>query len=113
MSLQDTILKRYRENFPEDTLREISDKTGIQLTRVFRIFNGSDMKLREFEAFENAITCESNQFATTDFLELSQKSLKTLSDKKIAYIMGQMQQAIRISQMKNHNIIYLNRQQLA
>jgi hypothetical protein len=56
MSLQNKTIQRYRLFFPEETLREVSARTGIQITRVFRLFNGKPMKLGEFEAFEKAIT---------------------------------------------------------
>ena len=56
MSLQSKTIQRYRLLFPNETLKEISARTGIQITRVFRLFNGKPMKLREFEAIEKAIT---------------------------------------------------------
>ena len=52
MTLQQKTLKRYRELFPEETLRETSSRTKIQITRVFRLFNGKTMKVAELEAFE-------------------------------------------------------------
>jgi hypothetical protein len=55
MTLQNKTIQRYRLFFPEETLREVSARTGIQITRVFRLFNGKAMKLGEFEAFEKAI----------------------------------------------------------
>lgn len=55
MSLQQNIIKSYRTVFPDDTLREIAQRTGIQLTRVFRLLNGSPMKLSEYESFHNLI----------------------------------------------------------
>ena len=55
MSLQKKTLQRYRQLFPCDTLREISARTGVQITRVFRLYNGKTMKVKELEAFENAI----------------------------------------------------------
>lgn len=56
MTLQNKTLQRYRQFFPEETLRQISDRTGIQITRVFRLFNGKTMKVGELEAFEKAVT---------------------------------------------------------
>lgn len=56
MQLQNKTIQRYRLFFPQETLREVSARTGIQITRVFRLFNGKPMKLGEFEAFEKAIT---------------------------------------------------------
>lgn len=55
MTLQTRTLSRYRQYFPNETLRETSARTGIQITRVFRLFNGKTMKVGELEAFENAI----------------------------------------------------------
>ncbi len=110
MSLQSSILHRYRLAFPDEPLRETSEKTGIQLTRVFRIINGSEMKLKEFEAFENALLNNSQAPTINQFMNLSKQSLECLSDKKIAYIMGQMAQAIQIHNVKNNNLRYLNQQ---
>ena len=55
MSLQTQTLHRYRQLFPNDTLKEVSTRTGIQITRVFRLFNGKNMKVGELEAFETVI----------------------------------------------------------
>lgn len=56
MTLQQKTLQRYRQLFPNETLRETSARTGIQITRVFRLFNGKIMKVGELEAFETAIS---------------------------------------------------------
>jgi hypothetical protein len=58
MSLQNKTIQRYRLFFPQETLREVSFRTGIQITRVFRLFNGKPMKLGEFEAFDRAINAK-------------------------------------------------------
>jgi hypothetical protein len=55
MTLQKKTLSRYRQYFPNETLRETSARTGIQITRVFRLFGGKNMKVGELEAFEAAI----------------------------------------------------------
>jgi len=55
MTLQQKTLHRYRQLFPREPLRQISARTGIQITRVFRLFNGKIMKVGELEAFEKAI----------------------------------------------------------
>jgi hypothetical protein len=56
MSLQNKTIQRYRSFFPNESLREVSARTGIQITRVFRLFNGKPMKVGELEAFEKVIT---------------------------------------------------------
>lgn len=55
MTLQKRTLERYRQFFPRDTLKETSLRTGIQITRVFRLFNGKTMKVAELEALEKAV----------------------------------------------------------
>ena len=37
------------------TLKKIAADTGIQLTRVFRILNGSTMKLSEYQTFNKLV----------------------------------------------------------
>jgi hypothetical protein len=66
MTLQNKIIQRYRLFYPQETLREASERTGIQITRVFRLFNGKTMKVSELEAFESAINkkvAESPQYS--------------------------------------------------
>ena len=55
MNIQTMILRQYKEKFPQDKLKEISQKTGIQITRVFRLFNGAEMKVSELEKFQHII----------------------------------------------------------
>lgn len=55
MDLQKKILQDYRTLYPDLSLREISSRTGIQLTRVFRLFNGSPMKLCEYQVFHEMV----------------------------------------------------------
>lgn len=61
MSLQKNTISRYRQLFPNDTLREVSARTGIQITRVFRLFSGKTMKVGELEAFQKAIDLKMNE----------------------------------------------------
>ena len=56
MSLQAKVLDHYLDLFGRDqTLKQISGHLGIQVTRVFRIFNGYEMKITEFEKFQNCL----------------------------------------------------------
>lgn len=48
MEEQSLILKEYMELTKYPSLREMSKDTGIQLTRLFRIINGMEMKLKEY-----------------------------------------------------------------
>ncbi len=72
MNLQQSTLHQYRIHYPQHTLKEIAAKTQINLTRVFRLFNGSDMRVAELEAFNDAISNNGQQFLSHDhFLNLA------------------------------------------
>ena len=55
MRRQEVILNEFRRIFSCPTFREISKKTGIQQTRVFRLFNGTTMNVSEYEIFNSLI----------------------------------------------------------
>lgn len=55
MQLQKIILGQYVLLNDEPTLKRISADTGIQITRVFRLFNGATMKLSEYQIFQNKV----------------------------------------------------------
>lgn len=55
MDLQKTILNQYVLLNGKPTLKKISEDTGIQITRVFRLFNGSTMKLSEYQIFNKKV----------------------------------------------------------
>lgn len=55
MELQKTILGQYMLLNKGPTLRKIANDTGIQITRVFRLFNGSTMKLSEYQIFQRKV----------------------------------------------------------
>ncbi|RLA61077.1 MAG: hypothetical protein DRQ89_11920 [Epsilonproteobacteria bacterium] len=55
MSLQKLVTKRYLSLHNYPTLKTISKDTGVQITRAFRILNGSSMKLSEYEVFNKRI----------------------------------------------------------
>ena len=55
MITQHEILKLYRKKFAHHTFNDIAKHTGIHKSRVFRIFNGHEMKVSEYEAFLHLI----------------------------------------------------------
>jgi hypothetical protein len=63
MNIEKKILQDYKAIYPQDTFEQISFKTGIQVTRVFRIFKGSSMKLKEFLSFKSILQKDSLQDA--------------------------------------------------
>lgn len=87
MSLQQNTLKRYRQLFPQETLREVSARTGIQITRVFRLFTGKTMKVGELEAFQTAITSKIAENPNSHKLEtLLGQALVVLTNDELAKI---------------------------
>ncbi len=57
---QHEILSKYRQHYPQTTLKQISQQTGISQTRVHRLFNGYAMKLKEYEIFFNILKMKNN-----------------------------------------------------
>ena len=81
MELQEQIIKNYYETFGrEKTLKEISNHLGIQITRVFRILNGYEMKLTEYEKF-NSITQLENSKNSKNLVETAIRGEKVFSIK--------------------------------
>ena len=93
MELQKTILEQYMLLHEQPTYKKIAKDTGIQMTRVFRIFNGSVMKLSEFQIFQQKVKCKMGltnsleELAFNCSMNLNQaaiKELETLLKRKIA-----------------------------
>lgn len=55
MNIQKIILGQYVLLNNQPTLKNISADTGIQITRVFRLFNGATMKLDEYQIFQQKV----------------------------------------------------------
>ncbi len=87
--MQTKIIKKFRELHVGMTLRTMSDITGIQVTRLFRIINGAEMKLVEYQKLQFAIhkKSESELFNLdinrADILELTEIYLDMLATESI------------------------------
>lgn len=55
MDLQQSILAEFHIAYPQVTLKKASELLGIQITRVFRLLNGQEMKLKEYEKFKRLL----------------------------------------------------------
>lgn len=95
MDLQNKILKNYKELNQSPTLKQMAQDTGINQTRIFRIINGSPMKLSEYEIFERRVKERSGQ--NNDLRELITKlevrapnneilKLKKLVERKLKFL---------------------------
>ncbi len=70
MNIQKIILEQYMLLHKEPTLKEIAKDTGIQVTRVFRLFNGSAMKLAEYQVFQSKVKEKMGLTASLEALAL-------------------------------------------
>lgn len=109
MKMQNYVLKRYRELYPHHTLKEISDQTGIQISRVFRLFNGSEMKVSEYEAFQNFL--EGNPSNTFHFINIARKCLEVLSPESIEKMNIEMQMLLNLKE-QSRGLRNLNSQEM-
>lgn len=50
--LQEVTVKTFLDCVGKKTFDQYSEMTGIERTRLFRIFHGAEMKLKEFEIFQ-------------------------------------------------------------
>jgi len=91
---QQILLKRFKRLFPTHSYKEISMLTGIQITRVFRLFNGAEMKISEYRAFENLLSFDRQslwikKISKMDFDILSSKDqdeIENYINRKISWI---------------------------
>lgn len=81
MDIQNELLQRFKKLYGNPTYKEVSSLTGIQMTRVFRIFNGMEMKLSEYLVVKSLIdeflnsTSQLDQLLENCKLRLSEDSL--------------------------------------
>ena len=100
MNLQDEIIARYNQQYPTATLKELARKTGIQITRVFRIMNGYEMKLSEYEKFQKLLNHSELDNSMSDHLNLYTKYLQNISQKKRSYLAQRYQHQLELIKFK-------------
>ena len=100
MSLQVWIIDKYIRSTGFKTLKEISKDTGIQLTRVFRILHGKEMKLKEFEIFQKKSFF--NLDNSLKIVSLANECAFKLDDKNILEITNFMKRNIKVSDLKKN-----------
>tara|TARA_Y100000590_G_C14967533_1_gene731145 strand:- start:21 stop:359 length:339 start_codon:yes stop_codon:yes gene_type:complete len=101
-NLQSSIINQYQERYPNHTLKQISQTTGIQITRVFRILNGYDMKLSEYQLFEEAVHGSADK--RNVFFKLSNLCQTNLSQKKIDQIESFMKHHLNVLNYKSSSV---------
>lgn len=102
MCLQNRILKEYRSIFPRFTLRETSAQTGIQLTRIFRLFNGSAMRLDEYERFHQVVYGDSAASGLNgSFRRVTESIARNMSPIDLRKIVEMLEQKLHWHQLIN------------
>lgn len=106
MTLQQKTLLKYRTYFPSEPLRVTSARTGIQITRVFRLFNGMAMKVGELEAFEKAINQKIHQNPGHENLMTAvEDASATLSNSELNKITDYIQRKVKARHYSHRNSI--------
>lgn len=101
-TLEKEVIRRYRQIFPHDTLKVISQKTGIQITRVFRIMNGKPMKVTELEAFERILSSQCGEIKNLSEMDrLTKLAASLLSIQDLEKIVQFIERKIQNFELKH------------
>ncbi len=98
MKLQDWIIDKYTNLYGLKTLKEISKDTGIQVTRVFRLMHGKEMKIGEFEIFQEKVFNNFEKGAS--ILDLANECLLKLGNQKIEEVDEFLRRTLNIAELK-------------
>lgn len=105
MNLQKMTLINLKQAYPEITLREVASLTGIDLTRVFRIFNkGHEMKLTEYQVLNNLIDQKSSSKSVVRIQRLINESVDVLNQNTIDDIFLLIERKIQTAKMKSNHL---------
>jgi hypothetical protein len=101
LELQKTILTKYKKVHGPQTYKKIAEDTGINISRIFRIFNGALMKINEYEIFKKKTHPKNESEGCSEVF--INKSLLRIESKDIQYIKNLLKRKIRMNQIiKNH-----------
>lgn len=88
--LQRKILHEYKTVFPNQTIKEVAITTKIHPSRVFRLLNGYEMKISEYEKIDKILREKDAQNNYKEFFNLTNLCFKSLNDKKINTLIDEM-----------------------
>lgn len=111
--LQSLMVREYKKIYGNPTLKETATLTGIQITRVHRIFNGSEMKLSEYQSFRSLINLKTkkNLNSQESIETLLENCLKDCSDYVLDDLKNFLRQKLETARLmkrpalKNQNIL--------
>lgn len=73
MSLQEELIQAFQKKFNNPSFKVTAELTGINTTRLFRLFNGQKMKLDEYQVFKKLLHQDMDVAALTQKIELIEK----------------------------------------
>ena len=88
--IQHNLIRSYKSLFPKETIKQTALKNQIQQTRVFRIFNGSEMSISEYEKLNLSIQ-ENTNGSLFLFQQLSYMCVTSLKASDINELIMEMQ----------------------
>lgn len=83
LDVQKKMLKSFMESYGSPTLKKASQLTGIQMTRLFRILNGYEMRLGEYLMLEKLIHQRQGIGPLDDIIMSCQRTLGPNSKRRI------------------------------
>ncbi len=83
MQTQTYLLAKLKKCYPHLSYRQISARSGIQLTRLFRLFHGAEMKLGEYERLSGLCESEGKAPDHAKFSHLAKSCLSRLAPRRL------------------------------
>lgn len=109
MNKQELMIKDFRAKFNNPTLKTVSKMTGIQMTRVHRIFKGHEMKLREYLKIDELLKSEESntinnpKIQTLKLQQLFGECLIELSDDALIEITQDLENKLKVIEILRCN----------
>jgi hypothetical protein len=94
--IQNELLDKYMQLNGNPVLRKIVADTGIQLTRIFRLFNGAEMKLGEYLIFQAKV----NEYVKGESIQnLGEKCDRVLSEEVKKEVIYELNKKIKMQKL--------------
>jgi uncharacterized protein YbcI len=98
---QQELILSFKKNYPNKTLKQVSELTGINLTRVFRIFNGNEMKISEFTIFNELVEKKTQKNFNSQIIQDLNKLILRLPENQL----GRLSQNIKYELSMHQTIL--------
>lgn len=99
MKQQESLIEHFMDVFNKPTLREMSSITGIQLTRVFRLVNGSSMRLSEYMMIKEAIDRQTG--SSSEINQLARQLQQQMDKSRVERLMKRIHREMAYEKLQN------------